>query len=346
MKRTVKILFLAFFIFSCGRNEFTVSGKILYKDKAVSDAEVAVYLKYEKDKDTPPVKVVATDEKGEFQVKLKKGKYFFTSRKKLEEFGEINMLVGSYSDKAVEVKGDLRLSDWMLHSKKENEEFKKGLGIKGLVKDFSDYRKVRVYVYRDRKSSLRGPDYIAQSKIDKDGSFKIDLKEGSFYISARERKGSFVGPLKEGDKSAEYSANPVKISEGYYDVGVLRLKNLDSKKLSELKNIGYFKEGVAEVSGIVVDEDGKPLKNVYVLAYKDQEMVGRPVTISIPSGADGRFVIKLPEEGKYYIGARTKIGGPAEPGERVGSIKGSVDKSLSVKAGDRKKVVIEAREIW
>ncbi len=337
---------LILIFFSCGKDEFTVRGRLLYKDKPLADAEVSVYLKYEKDKDKPPVRVVATNDRGEFEVRLKKGRYFLTGKKRLEELGEINMLTGNYSDKALEVNKDLVLNDWTLHSKKDKEEFKKGMGVKGVVKDFKDYRKVRVYVYTDRKSGLRGPDYIAYAKITKDGSFKIDLKEGSFYISVRERMGGFVGPLREGDRSAEYGANPIRVSEGYADLGIIALKNLDNRKLAELKNAGYFKEGTAEVYGTIVDEEGKPLKNVYVLAYKDHEMVGRPVTISIPSGADGRFTLKLPEEGKYYIGARTKIGGPAEPGERIGSIKGSVDKSLTVKAGERKKVIIEAREIW
>lgn len=347
MKYLYNILIFLLFFYSCGKDEFTIKGRILYKDKPVEDAEVAVYLKIEKDKETPPLKVVATDKNGYFEVKLKKGKYFLTGKKRLEEQGEVNMLVGNYSETPIDLNANINLNDWYLQSKKDKEVFFKGTGVKGLVQGFNDFRKVRVYAYKDTKSNLRGPDYVSISKINKDGQFQMDLKEGIFYISARERKGSLAGPLKEGDKSVDYPKNPIKlVKDNYLDIGTLNLKEVDSKKLEELKKTGYLKEGSAVIKGIVVGEDGNPVKNVYVMVYKDSEMIGRPLTISLPTDAKGSFTLSLPDEGKFYIGARTKIGGPAEPGEKIGYIKGSADKSIFVKKGETKNIKIEVKEIW
>ncbi|MCX7990493.1 MAG: hypothetical protein N2999_00450 [Proteobacteria bacterium] len=348
MKTLFRLMFLSLlFLSACGKDEFSVRGRVLYNDRPLEDAEVSVYLKLEKDKERPPVKVVATDKNGFFEVRLKRGKYFLTGRKRLEDQGEIDMLVGSYSDTPIDVKSDLVLKDWTLLSKKNKEDFKKGTGIKGIVKNFKDFRKVRVYAYKDTNSGLKGPDYISFSKIDKDGQFQMDLKEGDFYISVRERKGSFAGPLKEGDRAYDYPNNPIRLTKDkYLDLGIMNLKEVDRKKLEELRKTGYLREGAITIKGVVVDENKKPVKNVYVMIYKDSEMIGRPFTISLPSKEDGTFTITLPEEGKYYVGARTKIGGPAEPGEKIGYIKGSSDKSISVKKGEIKNIIIEVKEIW
>lgn len=347
MKLYFKFLIFSLILIACGKDEYTLKGRVLYKDKPLEDAEISVYLKIEKDKDTPPIKVSSTDKNGFFVIKLKKGRYFLTGKKKLEEQGEINMLIGNYSETPIELNSDMVLKDWSLQSVKEKESFTKGKGIKGVVRGFNDHRKVRVYVYRDTKSNLKGPDYVSVGKINKDGFFQIDLKDGVFYLSARERKGNFAGPLKEGDKSAEYTKNPIKITKnGYEDIGVLILRNIDSKKLEDIKKTGLLKENTATLKGLVVDENDKPVKNVYVMAYKESEMIGRPLSISLPTDANGNFILNLPHEGKYYIGARTKIGGPAEPGEMIGYIKGSSDKSIFIKKGETKNIKIEVKEIW
>lgn len=344
----ISILLVLLFLFACKNStDLTIKGKILYKNSPVVDAEIQVFLKQEKEKETPPIKVVATDEKGEFSVQLPKGKYFLVAKKKHQEQGETEMLFSNYPANPVILNSDLTISDWYLQSKKERFSFKQGTGVKGEISNFANFRNVRVYIYGDDSTGLKGPDYIAQTKIGKDGKFTVDLNPGSYYLVVRERKHGTVGLLKEGDLTSEYRFNPITMkANDYLDLGTIVLTKVDDNKVKTMKEKGFFKTGDAEISGVVVDKNGKPVKNIYVLFYNNIEMVGRPLFISTPTQQDGKFVVKIATVGKYYIGARSKIGGPAEPGELIGTYLGSIDKGVTVKKGDKISIKIEVHEVW
>ena len=76
-------------------------------------------------------------------------------------------------------------------------------------------------------------------------------------------------------------------------------------------------------------------------------MVGKPTYLSAPSDRDGRFVIYLGDGGTYYLGARSSLGGPLEPGERVGTFDGDSRHAVAVERGQRTDVgTIQVREVW
>lgn len=335
------------FIFSCkGKDDYILKGRILFREKPLYDAEVQVFLKKEKEKETPPIKVVATDEKGEFSLKLPKGKYYLVAKKKYEEDGETDMLYGNYQDEPLELASDTVLKDWNLESKKD-KNFEKGTGIKGEVMGFKNYRNVRVYVYKDSSTGLKGPDYLNKSRVDKNGSFTIDLPPDRYFLVVRERRSGNSGLLKDGDLTGEYKNNPVLIKEkGYLDIGAITVKPVDKNKVKEINEKGVIERGSAQLSGIIVDKNGNPVKNVYVLLYDKPEMVGRPTLISTPSDRGGKFSVAIRKPGKYYIGARSKIGGPAEPGELIGTYVGSSDKGVIIDNGSNLKIKIEVVEVW
>lgn len=346
--KKISILLLFFLILSCNsKNDFALSGKVLFKGKPLYDAEVQVFLKQEKEKETPPIKVVSTDEKGVFTITLPKGKYFLVAKKKYDDEGEIDMLFGNHPENPIRLNSNITLKDWNLESKKAKNSFSKGVGIKGIVKGFSNFRNVRVYAYTDNSTGLKGPDYTNKTKIDKDGNFTIDLPKGSYFLVARERKVGNFGLLREGDFSGEYKNNPVSVkNEGYMFVDTINIKLVDKKKVAEINEKGLVEEGRAKLSGIIVDRNGKPAKNVYVLLYDNPEMVGRPSIISAPSNKDGKFLVVIKKQGKYYIGARSKIGGPAEPGELIGTYLGSSDKGVKIEEGKNVEIKIEVHEVW
>ncbi len=347
MKRFSLLLF-SLIILSCNKNDsYELKGKVVYNQKPLFDAEIQVFLKQEKEKETPPIKVVASDEKGEFSITLPKGRYYLVARKKYEEQGEVDMLFGNYPDNPVILEKNTVLKEWQLQSKKEKLTYSKLSGIKGNVAGFNNYRNVRVYVYKTDDTGLKGPDYITKAKIDQKGFFTIDLPEGDYFIVVRERKNSTSGLLKEGDLTGEYKQNPVNVkNNNYIDIGKIDIKLVDKNKVNEINEKGVIKKGVAELSGTVIDQKGSPVKNVYVLLYDNPEMVGRPVMISTPTKVDGKFTVSIINPGKYYVGARSKIGGPAEPGELIGTYIGSADKSIKIDKDSKIKIKIEVHEVW
>lgn len=346
MIRKFFFLLISLIVISCKGSELkTITGKVIYEDKPVFDCEISVFLKEEKDKTTPPIKVVATDENGFFQIKLKEGIYFINARKKMETQGEVLMLVGDI--KKIDLRKDVDIGEWKLYSKKDAKIFEKGTGISGVIKNFDDFSKVRVYVYKDDSSGLRGPDYIKESKIRNDGTFTIDIGEGKYYVAVRERQKNIVGPLMENDKSGIYSKNPIVVTKGSY----IKLEPIFLNKVNIEKLGGVIKSGITGsdgpiLLGQVVKRDGKPAKKIYVLAYENQEMIGKPVSVSPPTDDNGHFKLVLPSEGKYYIGARSKLGGPVEPGELIGTYTGSYDKGIFVKKSMDSKIKIEVNEVW
>lgn len=344
MKKNIIRIFLLILLFSCSKsNEFEVNGRIVFDGKPIDDCEISVFLKEEKDKTIPPVKVVATDSGGFFNMKLKRGTYFLNARKKQMIDGEVLMLVGE--TKKIKVSEDINLGDWVIHSKKDSIVYEKGAGIEGKIINFTDYSKVRIYVYESTKTQLKGPDYIKEGKINRDGTFKIDLPPGKFYVAVRERERRLAGPLSKNDKTAVYEKNPVMIQKGSYtNLGNIKLFTVDAKKLSDVMEKGIFKDGYA-VLGSVYMRDRKLNKKMYILAYENQEMIGKPVSIAT-TDQNGNFKLILPHEGKFYIGARSRLGGPVEPGEYIGSYIGSNDKAIFVKKDKNINIKIEVNEVW
>jgi len=343
-----KVFFILFclLMFSCSRDsEKLVKGKVVYNNNPVNDCEISVFLKEEKDKTIPPIKIVATDENGYFTLTLKKGNYYLNVRKRLELNGEVLMLVGD--TKKISVDKDIDIGEWQLYSKKDAQVFEKGTGISGVVKGYSDFSKVKVYVYKNKNTNLRGPDYFKESKILQNGSFTIDIPEGNYYIAVRERLKNIAGPLSENDKSAVYKKNPVFVKMGSYTV----LENIILSKIDKERLGGVINKGIINIDGPIIlgqvfRNDGKPAKKVFVLAYDNQEMIGKPISVSTPSDDNGNFKLILPDEGKYYIGARSKLGGPVELGELVGTYTGSYDKAIYVKRGDKLNIKLEVHEVW
>jgi hypothetical protein len=343
MVKKIFILFLLLLISCSKSDDFEVHGRVLFEGKPIYDCEISIFIKEEKDKTIPPIKVVATDENGIFSVKLKKGTYYFNARKRHTIDGETVMLVGD--TKKIEVLNNVNIGDWTLYSKKDSKTYAKGTGIEGKVINFTDFSKVRIYIYNNQKTQLRGPDYIKEGKINSDGTFKVDLPEGKFYIAVREREKSLAGPLSKNDKSAIYEKNPVNITKGsYINLGTIKLSNVDINKLQDVTEKGIIKDGII-LTGNVYMRDKKIAKKIYILAYENQEMIGKPISVTI-TDEKGSFRLILPHEGKFYIGARSRLGGPVEPGEYIGSYMGSSDKSIIVKRGKETKINIEVNEVW
>jgi hypothetical protein len=206
-----------------------------------------------------------------------------------------------------------------------------------------------VYIYTETDTGLIGPSYGEAVQTDKEGSFTINLPAGRYSLVARKRvDGSRSGALSPGDLNVHYPGNPIDVRSGErLHLEAFSLVGIDAKVHAQRQSEGVFTRTDTLLHGQIVDGDGQSVSDVYVFAYLDSRMVGKPVHMSAPTTADGQFSLFLSDGGTYYIGARSAFGGPLEPGEWVGTFDGEPDHRVTVKRGasdDLGSIIV--KEFW
>ncbi len=92
------------------------------------------------------------------------------------------------------------------------------------------------------------------------------------------------------------------------------------------------------IKGVVLDEKGKPVPDVYVFAFLKDARTKRPLYISEKTDKNGRFLLRVGGEGIYYLKVRDFIdrGKPKE--DSIIGIFGEPDKpeNLEIKDGEIK----------
>jgi hypothetical protein len=176
-----------------------------------------------------------------------------------------------------------------------------------------------VYVYRNMRSSLRGPaDFEAW--VDEDGSYFLDLVEGDYYLVARMRQsGTDAGPPKAGDAWALPSKNPVRVEADKTTIINFILQDIAQPMLMRE---GTLTSGETGFSGLLVDSDDKPLPGAFVIAYPDSDFQRMPEATSPTVGDDGRFQLYVDRPGQWCLAARTRARGQPITGEPYGKLGG------------------------
>lgn len=177
----------------------------------------------------------------------------------------------------------------------------------------------------------RVPDEIAE--LDAEGFYSTELLEGIYYLGAIKRiSGKDVGPPNEGDLYLTIHSLPEKQRTVTVKAGT----TLDVGTIAEA--IPYRKShtvaGVSGIEGIVVDPDGKPVQGVFVFAFMTPSMVGRPLFVSEKTGGDGKFLLRVANEGSYYLKVKELYGGgPPRQGGIIGGYGEETPKAVEVKVG-------------
>ncbi len=188
-----------------------------------------------------------------------------------------------------------------------------------------------VYAYRRQSSNFLGPADFASAPSGRDGSYLIDLVEGSYWLVARKRaSGSDAGPLVPGDLQRIHSGNPATVSPGAFTTVDLELEEMRDLMFSRTGPRGPTATGIR---GRITDESGAPAAWVFAIAYTSADMRRVPDFTSAMTSADGRFVIYLPAGGRYWLGARKHIREKPAPGEPFGLFEGSPDHAVEVATG-------------
>lgn len=201
-----------------------------------------------------------------------------------------------------------------------------------------------VYLYLDVDEDLKGQGYRLSQPTAADGSFAFDgLPESDYFLVARKREGAGrLGPVLEGDLLAIYPGNPLRAPAG--KTAVVQLAAV--RKVKESADSETFARAAGlVVRGVVTDVKSRPVAGMHVFAYTDR-VIGhqRPAALSPPTGANGRFTVKLKQPGTYYLGARQLYGDSPAPGELFGMYDETADHGLTVTAGeslDGVKIVVE-----
>jgi hypothetical protein len=135
-----------------------------------------------------------------------------------------------------------------------------------------------------------------------DGSFRIVLPPGNYYLSAR----------KDPDFAGFFGGNPVTVRADMVSRVAFRGVNWSGKTIfRDAEDTGL--EGLAL-------QDGRPVPGAVVQVFLDAAGHFRgPGYATAPVGADGRFHLPLPP-GRYYVLARVRRGegktGPLRIGDR------------------------------
>lgn len=336
------------------QGETGLEGKLLLADGPLAGAQVEVYLGGGQERSTQPFAAATSDADGRFRLTLPPGRYFLIGKKKEETGdGRVRMLMGECPANPLEVsRGVSRVPPFTVREMGRDGALHPapGTGVQGrLVAGDKPVAGAFVYVYPEEDGGLMGPSYEAAACSADDGSFRIDLSPGRFFLAARKRAdGARMGQPAAGDLNGAYPGNPVTVPSGeMVHLDHFPLQPVDAGKHRQRLAGGKFAPTGTAFSGRVVDQDGAPLAGVYVFAYLSSRMTGKPTHISAPTEADGRFLLHLAEEGTYYLGARSTFGGPMEPGERVGTYDGDPRHAAAVRQGETRPLGdLVVREVW
>lgn len=185
---------------------------------------------------------------------------------------------------------------------------------------------------REPAESLRIPEGVFP--LDGDGKFTVEIPEGRYYLGAIKKTRNSqmrMGPPEEGDfflmgQDAKGNQILYTVTEGKKtDIGLVSGALL-------VKKDTFAASGSTSIAGLVLDDKGKPVEGVLVLAFLEQSMEGRPLFISDRTGKDGKYQLKV-YAGKYYLRARENTSsGPPEKGDLMGVY--SATESVAVKAGE------------
>lgn len=170
------------------------------------------------------------------------------------------------------------------------------------------------------------PDFIIPLRDN--GDFNARVPEGKYYIVSIKKFKKELGPPETGEHffylMDAKGPKAIEIKSGMkLDIGTNR--TVPVTLVSE-------QEGLTVIKGIVTDEKGNNLSGIRVGAYSNFTVLGKPEYIARISDENGRYELRLPEGGDYYIVARSRPGGPPISGDYYGRV-GEENKPVAINTG-------------
>jgi hypothetical protein len=176
-------------------------------------------------------------------------------------------------------------------------------------------------------------DWVSHGSAE-DGTYKLDLPPGEYYLGARKRaNGLNYGPLFKGDWYDHSSARkPIVIRKGKY-------RKLDFE-LGILEEPMFFQGLTAAskatdtgITGKLLDENGEHIPGTFVMGYVDDDMQRAPDFASTLTDDEGNYTLYLPKGGQYWLAGRFYAMKMPQPDEPFARYEGSSDHSVLVEKG-------------
>lgn len=210
---------------------------------------------------------------------------------------------------------------------------------------------IAFYTLENRR--FKGIGYMTEPVQD-DGTFHFSLPPNKYVVIARKTRGNEIRPLENGELYCYYPSNPVEIRAGQtVSIEVPCYPKAERSSFSTspiIKTNDYLtveQSGNGNefgIKGTVTDSTGKPVKGIYVLAFKvdpantpalaktfkgthETETVGK-------TDQSGNYFIPLDDDGNYAVVARSVLGaGTPKVNEVYGVYRDTFRKGLPFKKG-------------
>lgn len=326
-----------------------VEGTVEYRDETLAGVYVEVFDASRSDSEA--VGSTNTGSDGFYILSLPPGSYRITAKKRPEGPGSGGMLFGSSGPDIIQVgRKTLKIPAIVLKDMGAGEGPAGEIAVSGSVHG-TEGPISGAYVYFYPHGTGRGPGYIARARSGEKGRFMAGLAPGGYTVTVRfqassdSRSSDGMGTVNLGDLVGDYLSNPLRVENAPLEIGRIDLRSVDPDTWKQRQWSGV--NGEFNISGYVVKEDRSPMRGAYVFLYDDRRMVGKPVSISAPTTGSGRYSVTISRPGVYYLGARTRFGGPVEPGEFMGAWdeKGPKPVSLDEKTTSASCDIV-VREVW
>jgi hypothetical protein len=197
-----------------------------------------------------------------------------------------------------------------------------------------------VFVYLAYDDVLAFMPYAASVPTGDDGSYRLDLPPGKYFVVAKHRAaGPADGPLAVGDGLSFNGSNPITVDPGrHVHVGFSL-----PRKLAEVAYQDGADPATGSIEG-VVEYQGRPLEGAGLRIFLDGKDLfrGQGYAIAPPTGKDGTFRLDLLPESAFFLIVRKRAkgagAGPIEEGDYFGYF---VENPVQVHVGKTARVKFE-----
>jgi hypothetical protein len=169
---------------------------------------------------------------------------------------------------------------------------------RGRIVDSANKPVAGAEVYVFNSANVKRPADFISNRTGSDGYFRVEMMPGHYWAMAIMRVGGAgFGPLGRDDK---HSGEPIEMDSAGKNEFVKDFTVMDLREAARANQ--KRAETVVRISGTILDEAGLPVEMAYVLVDPQRKFGEMPRYLSTWTGADGRYVLYLPQ-GKFFIGA-------------------------------------------